>query len=164
MANVLVELWWLLKHGRGWREVRRSVSHPGLGELQYIGRRLRPGGHVDGLWKLRPDGFDKVFGVDFPSEGGEPTPEGFAQLEQVLGNLDGLFERARPPIREEYESFVEKPMPKEWREAFQLDHIQLPDPEEPEPEWQISYWCEAALHWFVVDFSGDTVTHVQVDG
>jgi len=164
MANALVELWWLLKHGRRWREVRRSQPHPRLGELRYIGRRQRPDGHVTGVWKLQPNGFDRVFGAGFPTEGDEPTPEALAQLERVLADLDALFERARPRIREEYESFVEKPMPKEWREAFQLDHIELPDPEEPQPEWQVSYWCEAAQHWFVVDFRGDAVTHVQIDG
>ena len=55
-------------------------------------------------------------------------------------------------------------MPHEWRESFQLEHTQLPDPDEPESEWQVPYWCEAVQHWFVVDFRGDTVTNVQVDG
>ena len=164
MPNVLVEIWWLLKHGRRWRDVQRSESHPRLGQLRYIGRRSRPGGHVDGMWKLQPDGFDRAFGVDFPTEGNEPTPDGLAQLERLLADLDVLFERGRARIREAYEQMVEEPMPKVWREAFQLDHIQLPEPDEREPEWQVAYWCEAAQHWFVVDFRGDTVMHVEVDG
>jgi hypothetical protein len=164
MANALVELWWLLKHGRGWREVRRTERHPRLGELTYIGRRVRPGGHLSGMWKLKPEGFSRAFGVDFPSEGNEPTPEGLAQLERLLADLDQLFDRARSQVREQFELTVERPMPSEWREAFELDHIELPDPDTIEPEWQMAYWCEAALHWFVVAFHGDVVTYVQMDG
>ena len=164
MANVLVELWWLVKHGRGWRDFIRVEQHPRLGELRYVGWRSRPGGHVTGVWKLQPAGFDRPFGVDFPTMGDEPTPEALAQLEEVLADLDGLFERGRAQIAAAYLQMVEQPMPPAWREAFKLDHISLPDPDEPEPEWQVQYWCEAALHWFVVYFQGGLVTDVGIDG
>lgn len=164
MANVLVELWWLLKHGRGWRDVVRVESHPRLGELRYTGRRSRPGDHVTGVWKLQPAGFDRPFGVDFPTMGDTPTPETLAQLEQILADLDSLFERARPKVRIVYERMVEKPLPAEWRDAFKLDHVHLPDLEEKEPEWQVQYWCEAALHWLVVDLRGDVAIDAEFEG
>jgi hypothetical protein len=48
MANTATELWWLLKHGRGWCEDHRSISHPRLRELRFTGKRTHPGGQVNG--------------------------------------------------------------------------------------------------------------------
>jgi hypothetical protein len=102
--------------------------------------------------------------VDFPTEGNEPTVEGLAKLEELLGDPDSLFERGRLQLREAYALTVEEPMPDEWRTALRLHHIDLPDPEEPDMEWQVTYWCEAAQHWFVVDFVGEAVTDVRMEG
>lgn len=55
-------------------------------------------------------------------------------------------------------------MPQDWRKAMQIEHITLPDPEEPALEWQVASWCEAAQHWFVVDFVGEAVTDVRMEG
>jgi hypothetical protein len=160
MANFVRELWWLLKHGRGWREEHRSVSHPRLGELLFTGTRSRPGGPAPGYWKVQPAGFETAFGVDFQCENGNTTPEGLALLEVLLSDLDGLFERCRPHAQEEYEAMAQEPMPQDWRSAFRLESISLPDTDLPRSEWEwlVTYWCEPALHSLMVWFRGDEVT------
>lgn len=164
MANILTELWWLLKHGRGWREEHRSFPHPRLGEFRFTGTRARPGAQAHGYWKVQPPGFDDAIGVDFQFENGDPTPEGLALLETLLGDLDALFERCRPHAEQEYAQMVEEPMPHDWRSAFRLEHISLPDTDERDSEWQVTYWCEPALHWLVVTFRGDEVIDAGFDG
>lgn len=162
MANLITELWWLLKHGRGWREEHRSYSHPRLGELRFSGTRLYPGGNAHGYWKVQPPGFDAPVGADFAYP--NPNPEGLLRLEELLSDLDALFARGERQLREIYEEVVQEPMPQDWRAALRLHHILLPDDEDPELEWQVTYWCEAAQHWFVVSYLGDEVTDVGMEG
>lgn len=166
MANIVTELWWLLKHGRGWREEHRSKPHPRLGELRFIGTRSRPGEQAHGYWKVQPEGFESAFGVDFQFENGDTTPEGLALLEALLSDLDALFERCRPHAAEEYEAMVGEPMPRDWRSEFRLEHISLPDTDQPESEWEwnVTYSCEAALHSLMVWFHGDEVIDAGFEG
>lgn len=164
MANLITELWWLWKHGLDWRTDRRTFWHERLGELRYTGRRSRPGTQSIGIWKLQPPGFEEEIGVDFESFNNQPTPEGLALLERLLANVDALFARGAVQAASVYQQMVEEPMPTHWREAFRLDHISLPDAEEATPEWQVSYWCEAAQHWLVVDFRGEEVDNASFEG
>jgi hypothetical protein len=135
-----------------------------MGELRFTGRRLRPGGHADGYWKVQPPGFDVPVGVDFANENGDPYPEGLRALDALLSDLDALFERSAKQVSEAYKQIVEELMPQEWRAAFRLEHISVPDDKEREPEWQVTYWCEAALHWFVVSYRGEEVVDVSIEG
>jgi hypothetical protein len=164
MPNIVTELWWLLKYGPGWRDEQRSVSHPRLGEFRFTGRRRHPGGQAHGYWKVQPPGFDTPVGVDFESENNDPTAEGFALLETLFADPDALFERCRSKAEKSYEQMVEVPMPHDWRSAFRLEHIMLPDADAKIPEWQVSYWCEDALHWLVVDFRGDDAVDASFEG
>ena len=142
------------------------MSHPVFGELQFEGRRTRPDGPVNGLWYLTypQAGLTHRFSAVFPTTDPTPSVEHLAQLKALLDNLDNLFERARTAIAKEYVSWIEEPLPADWRSVFRLDSITLPDTEYPEEPWDIVYWCEGALHWFTVEFQGDDVAYVSVDG
>ncbi len=166
MAGIFTQLWWLLTQPRGWRTVRRTVPDPVFGTLQFVGRRSRPDGHVDGVWQVTypPAGISQPISVSFPTGADVPAPEDVATLRTLLDDLDGIFARCRSELGAEYETTVQAPMPAEWRTAFRLDSITLADTEDPESELDVTYWCENALHWFTVSFRGDTVTYVSMDG
>jgi hypothetical protein len=146
------------------RQVHRTFSHPRLGELQFSGSQIRPGGPVSGAWELTPPGFAHRVTVTFPSAGELPEPRDLAELERILGDLDGIVERARPAAADEYEAMVQEPLPADWRTALRLDDIDLPDPEEAEPWWRLTFWCEAAQHWLVLTFEGDTLIDAGMEG
>ncbi len=140
------------------------MSHPRLGELQFRGMRMRPGEPAYGEWEMRPPGFEDTLLVEFRPGYGDPSPEALAELEVLLGDLDALFERCRSRAEQVYAEMVEEPMPRDWRSAFRLEQISLPDPDERAREWQVMYWCEAALHWLVVTFRGDEVVDADFHG
>jgi len=150
--------------GRTVPTVHRTFLHPVLGELRFVGSGTRPAGPIDGTWELTPPGLTHRVTVEFPSAGEPPSPDDLAKLEKILGDLDGFFERFRSAAAGEYAGMVGEPMPADWRTAFRLDHVQLPDPEEAEALWWVNYWCEPALHWLVVTFDGDAVFDVGFEG
>jgi hypothetical protein len=164
--SLLTRLLRLLDLDTGWREVRRTVPHPVFGELRFVGRRTRPDGPVNGLWEVTPPGFARRVTVGFPMpDDGTPTAEDLAWLEEFFRDLDGFFERIRPAVAEEYAHWVGEPLPADWRAAFRLDDVELPGADDEDPEaWQVTYWCEGAQHWFVVDLRGAAVIRVEVDG
>ena len=149
-----------------WREVHRTVPHPVYGELHFVGTRLRPDDPIGGLWKVTypPAIVPHPITVDFPSADDPPTAEVTAPLDELVRDLDGLFERCRAAVAPEYEHWVGQPLPADWRAAFRLDGFRLPDLEEAEPTLEVSYWCEGAQHWFNVEIRGTTVIGVYVEG
>jgi hypothetical protein len=168
MTYLLKRLWWNLTLPKGWDTVDRTMSHPSLGTLRYHGTRLRPNGSVAGTWKLTPPGFAHPISVGFPTMGDEPTPLYLEQFESLLADLDGLFERFRPEVAEEYQQYTQTPLPADWRSVLRLDAIDLrpvgEDVEEDGEPWMVTYWCEEMLHWVVVHLEGDRVDYVSVDG
>lgn len=172
MSNLFKRLWWHLTQPAGWRTVRRTVHHATLGTLHYEGTRTHPGGAVNGVWRVNPRSGPSAGGrpitVGFPTMGGEPTDAYLDQLAAILADPDALFERVRPAIAAEYPRWTEAPLPADWRSVLHLEGIDLPpapeDVDEEGPVWQVTYWCEPAAHWFVVDLEGDKITYLDVAG
>jgi hypothetical protein len=179
MTNIFMKAWYRLSGDDARRKVHRSISHPTLGSLEFDGERIRRDESIRGSWSLVPPGFGHRVSVDFrsmdeplPEEQRSPDPmvdltpstEDLGMLASILGDLDGLFERCRPQVSEQYERTVEEPMPPGWRGTLRLDSLQVPAAGVADAEWQVSYWCENALHWFVIDFAGDRVTDVDLAG
>ena len=167
MPNALQRLWWNLSQP-GWNTVRRTVHHELLGELKYEGTRQRPGGYVNGAWRVSHPDVAKPISVGFPTMGGEPTPKYMDRLAELLADQDGLFERLRPAIAPVFSKFVERPLPADWRSVFSLDNLDLrPAPEDIDEDgetWQVVYWCPPAEHWFVIALEGDAIIDVNIEG
>ena len=169
MSNVFSRAWQRLTAGSGWREVHSTLPHPVFGELQFTGRRTRPDGPVYGIWKVTypPAGITHPVSIELPSGAWPdkmPPEDELMQVKALLDDLDGIFERCRPEVAALYERVVEAPMPADWRAAFRLDSLRLPDEEEADSTLDVAYWCEAALHWFVVQFEGTKVLGVEMEG
>jgi hypothetical protein len=145
-------------------EVLRTLTHPVYGEMRCLGFRPPAGERAPGFWMLYPPGFTHRLSVEFPSGSEFPTDEDLAALDRILGDLDGLFALCRAEVAAEYEDHAEKPMPADWRAVLRLDDINLPEPGVPNAEWHVNYWCEDLQHWIGVDFIGNTVDYIRVDG
>jgi hypothetical protein len=179
MSNFLLDAWHRLSGDDARRKVHHRISHPALGTLDFDGVRDRRDERLRGQWTLIPPGFTHRVSVDFRSMD-EPLPEGHVStgpladltpgtedldgLAAILGDLDGLFARCRARVAEAYERTVEAPMPADWRSTLRLDSLEVPASEARDAEWRVSYWCEDALHGIVVQFAGDQVTDVDLEG
>ena len=140
------------------------MTHPRLGEMRFEGHQSRRSGLVTGVWKLTPPGLANELSVVMPVAGTSPSEEELASLETFLGDLDALFEESRAMMAPHYAHWVGGPLPADWRSVFRVDGVSLPDHELPDEPWSIDYWCEGALHWFVVERERGVVTHVAVEG
>jgi hypothetical protein len=144
------------------REVRRTLRHPVFGEMQYVGRR----GETDGYWEIEytPAGFAHPVSVSIPSAGEPPTAADVSRVHEVLADLDGLFARARGAIADEYTQWTKTPLPRDWRTVLRFEDVALPPADAPDAEWEVTYWCEPAQHWLIVQLRGGRVTGAHMDG
>jgi hypothetical protein len=167
MTGFFNRVWRRLTFTEQRRKVRHTVWDPRFGKMEYYGSRSERTGMVSGDWRVTPPGFSRYISVDFPSiamTGSTPSAADLDQLEAFLSNMDAFFERCRSKVAEKYLSFVEEPMPEDWRAVFRLHAIRFFDPEEPDVPWGVDLWCENAQHWFVVEFERDELTYVGIEG
>lgn len=166
MEGFLNRLRRLLGMGPRREPVRRTVRHPRLGELRFVGWRVPPDGPVAGHWEVTPPGFAQPVTLDLASGPDDsPLPEDVAWLEAFLGDLDGFYAHARPALAAEYDHWVGGEPPVDWRLAFRLDAVDSPGMDEEDPAaWSVTYWCEGAEHWFQIGLRGSEILYVEVDG
>ena len=166
MPDLLKHLRRLLGIAPRREQVHRTVPHPRLGALRFVGWRLPPNGPVAGHWEVTPPGTARPITVDLASaDDGTPMPGEVAWLEAFLGDLDGFYARIRPALTAEYAHWVGGEPPGDWRAAFRLDAVDPPGYDDREPDdWQVTYWCEGAQHWFVIELRGRDVLRVDVEG
>lgn len=155
-------IWYRLTFADLRRRVRRTMVDPRFGEMRFSGTRSLRDDMLSGAWWMTPPGFAKHVVVFFPRA--MPTPDDLVRLEALLGDLDGLFERSRSEVAAKYEEWVEEPMPADWRAAFTLNSVDVADPEDADAPWQVVWWCENAQHFFQVDFEGEKVAYVEIEG
>jgi hypothetical protein len=161
MTSVFARFWRFVTGDVAGRAIHVTIAHPVFGTIEFNGTRSPRDNRIDGLWKVPLPGSTRGLTVDFrsipppsPDNVIPPPAEDLARLEALLGDLDALFERGRSRLAAQYERTVEEPMPADWRSVFRLDSISLPDPDDEEQVWDVSYWCENAQHWFNVVFQG----------
>ena len=166
MPDILKYLRRLLGIAPRREQIRRTVAHPRLGALNFVGWRLPPHGPVAGHWEVTPAGTTRPVTVDLASAAdGTPAPGDVAWLEVFLSDLDGFYARIRPALATEYAHWVGGEPPGDWRTAFRLDAINPPGYDDERPDvWQVTYWCSGAQHWFVIELSGRDVLSVEVEG
>src|SRR3954464_5767587 len=127
---------------RGWSEVRHSIAHPELGEMQFRGRRSYRDGRLHGIWYVKPAGYASEVSLVFPdvAAGDTPAAPDLAFAARLLGDPDALFEPSRAEMAAAYELTVEAPMPRKRQDVVRLDSIRLPSADDPEGEWNVGWW------------------------
>src|SRR3954447_4811379 len=97
MTGFLESIWQRFGPDRGWSEVRHSIAHHELGEMQVRGRRSRRDGRLHGIWYVKPAGYASEVSLDFPdvAPGDTPAATDLAFAARLLGHPDALFGRRR---------------------------------------------------------------------
>lgn len=121
---------------------------------------------VAGQWWVTPPTFPHPFSADLaPASDLTPTPEAVAWVEAFVNDHDEWYARIRPALAAEFAHWVGGSPPADWHAAVRLDSVERPGDVEEDPAlWTVTYWCEGAQHWFVVDLRDRDVIDVSVEG
>ena len=141
----------------------RELSHPYFGKMTFFGFKKEPS---KSYWEAEVSlpGSNERIGVTMAGTPDGPTPEEEQFCRRTVSDLDGLFEKCRPAFEPTYLSWVKKPFPSNWREAFKLDGFTIPESGNPAKPWEITYYVQPAGHWFTAVLERDVAIRTDVDG
>ncbi len=140
----------------------RRISHPVFGELLLMPAKL--GAYWEGETELQGRPF--TLAIEAPGEA-EPGPAQVAFFERYAQDPDAAFQKAADLLVGEYEQWLRKPFPADWREALAWVALSIPaDGDERQP-WDLSFEClqdGAARRHFTCYFERGIADRVEVSG
>jgi hypothetical protein len=139
------------------RRKRPTLDHPFFGRVTFM-----PGRYWEA--ELTAPAVKEKVGVTIPADETGPSPQQVAFCRTLLEDLDGLFERCRPVFVGRFEEWTEKPFPRDWREDFSLVGLGLPVDGDPAQPWDVTYFVDAANHYFTAYFENGTPADMTIDG
>lgn len=140
----------------------RRVAHPVLGDLLLM--RTKSGAYWEGETEL--GGRPLTLAIEAPGEA-EPVPAQVAFFERYVHYPEAAFHKAEDLLVGEYEDWVRRPFPADWREAFAWVALSIPaDGDELKP-WDLSFEClqdGRARRHFTCFIERGHVVRVEVSG
>jgi hypothetical protein len=140
----------------------RRMAHPVLGDLLLM--RTKSGAYWEGETEL--GGRPLTLAIEAPGEA-EPVPAQVAFFERYVHYPEAAFHRAEDLLVGEYEDWVRRPFPADWREAFAWVALSIPaDGDELKP-WDLSFEClqdGRARRHFTCFIECGHVVRVEVSG
>jgi len=138
-------------------------SHPYFGKMTFFGFKKEPS---KSYWEAEVSlpNSDLRIGVTMAGTPIGPTPEEEQFFSDTVSDLDSLFEKCRPVFEPTFVSWVKKPSPPSWREAFKLDGFSIPEKGNPVKPWEVTYYVEPAGHFFTAVFENGVAIRTDVDG
>lgn len=70
-----------------------------------------------------------------------PTQQQEAFFSAIINDLDGAFAKMNALVAPEYENFLGRPLPSQWREAFRLASVGVPLDGDGNRDWDITFEC-----------------------
>jgi hypothetical protein len=93
-----------------------------------------------------------------------PTDAEVAFCRRWLGDLDGLFELARPGLDKGWNDWFSTDSPAAWRGNFKLEGFSVPKDGDPRNPWQMTWLCEPAKHSFNIEMRDGKSSLASIDG
>lgn len=140
----------------------RRLAHPVFGELLLI--RAKLGAYWEGETELQ--GRPLSLAIQAPSEA-EPVPAQVAFFVRYTEDPDAAFQKAADLLVGEYEQWLRKPFPADWREAFEWVALSIPADGDEQKPWDLSFEClqgVAARRHFTCTIERGHVARVEVSG
>lgn len=140
----------------------RRITHPVFGQLRLMPAKL------SAYWEGETELLGRPFTLAIEAPGGtEPGPAQVAFFERYTSHPDAAFEKGADLLVGEYEQWLRKPFPADWREAFAWVALSIPaDGDELKP-WDLSFEClqgVAARRHFTCYIERGHVVRVEVSG
>jgi hypothetical protein len=135
---------------------RVVLEHPYFGPMRHMGD----------YWEaelIQPGEPEKI-GLTVPGPESGPSEAQVELCRRLLGDLDALFARCRPVFEGDFETWAEMSFPDDWREAFVLVGLGLPEEGDETRPWDVTYFVDAASHYFTAYFENRRASYLTVDG
>jgi hypothetical protein len=133
-----------------------ALDHP------YFGRLICMGGYWEG--ELVVSGVPEKVGLVIPAPEAGPADAQAAFCRTLLRDLDGLFSRCRPVFEGDFEGWINKAFPADWRTEFSLVGLGLPEGGDESKPWDVSYFVDSANHYFTAYLEGGRPSYLTIDG
>ena len=82
----------------------------------------------------------------------------------ALSDQDALFQQCWPIFEPDFESWAHKHFSGDWRDDFELVSLEIPRDGDNCHDWAVSYYVNAANHYFTARFVGGKAKFNEIDG
>jgi hypothetical protein len=144
------------------REPQLTLNHSYFGRLLFIRGTNAASNYWEG--ELAVLGLPEKVGLTIPAPESGPSEAQVHFCRSLLGDLEALFTRCKPVFEGKFEEWTQKAFPSHWREDFSLVGLGLPVGGDEMRPWDVTYFVEAANHYFTASFENGTATHLTIDG
>lgn len=139
------------------RRRRPTHDHPYFGRLTFMEPDYWEG-------ELVLEGAAERVGLVVPAPATGPVEAQVELCRRLLGEPERLLERCRPVLEGTYEEWAGTPLPEDWKGEFTLVGLGLPADGNEAAPWDVTYFVEAASHYFTVPFVDGRAQAPVVDG
>jgi hypothetical protein len=120
------------------------------------------GGYWEG--ELVLPGEPEKIGLTVPAPEAGPSEAQVEFCRQHLADLDSLFALCRPLFEGDFQTWTEMPFPADWRTAFVLVGLGLPEEGDETSPWDVTYFVDAANHYLTAYFENRRPSYLTIDG
>jgi len=100
--------------------------------------------------------------INAPKKG--PSEDQAAFYKNVISDLDALFNKCWPIFEPDFSPWTNKEFSGDWKEDFELMSIEIPKDGNENNEWSVSYYVDAANHYFTARFENGEPKYNEIDG
>lgn len=93
-----------------------------------------------------------------------PTAAHIEFYNDLTSDLDALFNQCWPLFEADFLQWTNKEFSGHWRDDFELMSIEIPRNAVKNNEWTVSYYVDAANHYFTARFINGIPKYNEVDG
>ena len=93
-----------------------------------------------------------------------PTEKHVAFYKNAVSDLNALFNRCWPIFETDFEEWTNKKFTGNWQDDFEIMAIEIPQDADENNEWTVSYYVDAANHYFTARFINGKPKYNEIDG
>jgi hypothetical protein len=93
-----------------------------------------------------------------------PTKAHVEFYEKAVSDLDALFSKCWPIFESDFQQWTDKNFSGNWKDDFELMSIEIPRCADENNEWTVSYYVDAANHYFTARFVDGKPKYNEIDG
>jgi hypothetical protein len=136
-----------------------TIEHPVFGKLT-----LRQGKKAPYWMHDSYSDSDLAISVETTDED-PPSDDEVAFYNRIINDLDAAFEMVAPHVVPEYEKWMKRQFPSNWREAFQFAGIGIPLRGNGDNPWDLTFELRADKKGFLFNcyFENGHVVHIGID-
>ena len=140
-----------------------EMNHEFFGKITFMkGDKLKEDDYWEAELKIKGAREPITVLISAGKEG--PSSEHIAFFQKCVSDLDSLFNRCWPVLEPDFQQWSGRPFNGSWRDDFELMSIEIPKEADENNEWTVSYYVDAANHYFTARFIGGKPKFNEIDG